>query len=174
MPQVDAATLCTALASAALGAALARGCAPSPAPPAASKCPAKSRSSASSGTAADPLGSVPANSSATLPGAEPDVEIEYCVGCKWNLRAAWMAQELLSTFCSAKEEDERLLRSVALVPSMGLGGGVFRVRVGGTQVWDRKTDGALGDAPISMALVSLVALALDDYILSAVPSVPCC
>ena len=52
-----------------------------------------------------------------------------------------MAQELLSTFCSAKEEDERLLRSVALVPSKGSGGGVFRVRVGGAQVWDRKKDG---------------------------------
>ena len=42
----------------------------------------------------------------------------------------WMAQELLSTFASAKEEGDRLLRSVALVPSKGEGGGVFRVRGG--------------------------------------------
>lgn len=24
--------------------------------------------------------------------------IEYCTGCRWLLRAAWMAQELLTTF----------------------------------------------------------------------------
>ena len=28
----------------------------------------------------------------------PRVEIEYCTQCRWLLRAAWMAQELLSTF----------------------------------------------------------------------------
>ena len=39
----------------------------------------------------------------------------------------WMAQELLSTFASAKEEGDRLLRSVALVPSKGQGGGVEEV-----------------------------------------------
>jgi selenoprotein W-related protein len=55
---------------------------------------------------------------------------------------------LLSTFCSAKEEEGRLLRSVALVPSKGFGGGVFRVRVGGTQIWDRKADGGFPEAKI--------------------------
>ena len=28
----------------------------------------------------------------------PEVEIEYCRQCRWLLRAAWMAQELLTTF----------------------------------------------------------------------------
>ena len=26
------------------------------------------------------------------------VEIEYCTQCRWLMRAAWMAQELLTTF----------------------------------------------------------------------------
>src|SRR5262249_38692095 len=28
----------------------------------------------------------------------PRIEIEYCTQCRWLLRAAWMAQELLTTF----------------------------------------------------------------------------
>ena len=28
----------------------------------------------------------------------PRIEIEYCTQCHWLLRAAWMAQELLTTF----------------------------------------------------------------------------
>ena len=39
----------------------------------------------------------------------PRVEIRYCVKCRWLLRAAWTAQELLTTFA---EE----LGEVALVP----------------------------------------------------------
>ena len=60
----------------------------------------------------------------------------------------WMAQELLSTFASAKEEGDRLLRSVALVPSKGQGGGVFLVRVNGAQVWCRKADGGFPEAKV--------------------------
>ena len=26
------------------------------------------------------------------------IEIEYCTQCRWMLRAAWVAQELLTTF----------------------------------------------------------------------------
>ena len=40
------------------------------------------------------------------------IEIEYCTQCRWLLRAAWMAQELLVTF-----EDE--LGGVTLVPGTG-------------------------------------------------------
>lgn len=29
---------------------------------------------------------------------QPRLEIEYCTQCRWLLRAAWMAQELLTTF----------------------------------------------------------------------------
>lgn len=58
----------------------------------------------------------------------PRVEIEYCTQCRWLLRAAWMAQELLTTF-------EQELGGVALVPGSG---GIFEVRVEGTTVWSRK------------------------------------
>ena len=40
----------------------------------------------------------------------PHVSILYCPECKWLFRAAWFAQELLSTF-----EDDPI--SVSLVPS---------------------------------------------------------
>lgn len=63
----------------------------------------------------------------------PRIEIEYCTGCKWLARAAWMAQELLGTF-----EDE--LQGVTLLPNTE--GGVYRVRVaGGDVLWDRKAEG---------------------------------
>ncbi len=61
----------------------------------------------------------------------PRVDIEYCTQCRWLLRAAWVAQELLTTF-------EQELGEVALVPGTG---GVFVVRVGGDVVWDRREHG---------------------------------
>jgi selenoprotein W-related protein len=62
----------------------------------------------------------------------PHIEIEYCRQCRWLLRAAWMAQELLVTF-----EDE--LGGVTLVPGTG---GIFEVRPrGGEVLWSRKTEG---------------------------------
>jgi selenoprotein W-related protein len=66
----------------------------------------------------------------------PRVEIEYCRQCRWMLRAAWMAQELLTTF-----EDE--LGGVTLVPGTG---GVFEVRVGAATAWSRKGEGRFPDA----------------------------
>jgi selenoprotein W-related protein len=63
------------------------------------------------------------------------VEIEYCRQCRWLLRAAWMAQELLTTF-------EEELGGVALVPGTG---GVFEVRVAGTTVWSRAAEGSFPD-----------------------------
>jgi selenoprotein W-related protein len=65
----------------------------------------------------------------------PRVEIEYCTQCRWLLRAAWMAQELLTTF-------EAELGGVALVPGTG---GVFEVRVDGTTIWSRKERGRFPD-----------------------------
>jgi selenoprotein W-related protein len=47
----------------------------------------------------------------------PRIEIEYCTQCRWLLRAAWMAQELLTTF-------EQEIGEVALRPGTG---GVFDV-----------------------------------------------
>jgi selenoprotein W-related protein len=60
---------------------------------------------------------------------KPRVEIEYCTQCRWLLRAAWMAQELLTTF-------ESELGGVTLVPGMG---GIFDVRLEGEIVWSRRT-----------------------------------
>lgn len=67
--------------------------------------------------------------------APPCVEIEYCTQCRWMLRAAWMAQELLLTF-----EHERL--SVTLIPGTG---GVFDIRIGEETVWSRKQMGRFPD-----------------------------
>ena len=55
------------------------------------------------------------------------VEIEYCTQCRWLLRAAWMAQELLTTF-------EAEIGEVALVPGKG---GIFEIRAEGQLVWSR-------------------------------------
>ncbi len=64
------------------------------------------------------------------------VEIVYCRQCRWLMRAAWMAQELLTTF-------EGELGEVALVPGTG---GVFEVRVDGQSVWSRKEEGRFPEA----------------------------
>lgn len=60
------------------------------------------------------------------------VTIEYCPKCGWLLRAAYMAQELLTTFL---EE----LKSVTLVPSEV--GGRFTISVNNDMVFDRKESG---------------------------------
>jgi selenoprotein W-related protein len=59
------------------------------------------------------------------------VEIEYCTQCRWLLRAAWMAQELLTTF-------EAELGEVALKPGTG---GIFEVRLDGETLYSRKQQG---------------------------------
>jgi len=61
----------------------------------------------------------------------PRVEIRYCSQCKWVARAAWMAQEVLSTLPDAVGE-------VALVPDTG---GTFEIRVGNERVWSRSERG---------------------------------
>ncbi|PJJ76249.1 selenoprotein W-related protein [Thermoflavifilum aggregans] len=57
--------------------------------------------------------------------------IEYCPRCAWLLRAAWMAQEMLTTF-----QDE--LKSVTLVPSET--GGTYQIRVDDVLIFDRKQE----------------------------------
>jgi selenoprotein W-related protein len=59
----------------------------------------------------------------------PAVSIRYCTGCKWLLRAAWLAQELLSTF-------EAEIGSVTLIPDAA--GGVFDVVIDDQTVWSRQ------------------------------------
>ncbi len=59
------------------------------------------------------------------------VEIEYCTQCRWLLRAAWLAQELLTTF-------EADLAGVNLMPGSG---GVLDVRLDGALLFSRKLTG---------------------------------
>jgi len=61
----------------------------------------------------------------------PRLEIEYCTQCRWLLRAAWMAQELLTTF-------QDTLGEVALIPGTG---GVFEIRLDGNLIWSRAGEG---------------------------------
>ena len=59
---------------------------------------------------------------------KPRLEIEYCTQCRCLLRAAWMAQELLTTF-------EKELGEVALIPGKG---GIFEVRLEGKSIFSRE------------------------------------
>lgn len=65
------------------------------------------------------------------------IEIGYCPKCKWLLRAAWLAQELLTTF-------EEELQEVTLSKQMN---GVFRVTLNGEIIADRKRDGGFAELP---------------------------
>ena len=62
---------------------------------------------------------------------KPIIKIEFCTQCRWLLRAAWTAQELLTTF---QEE----LGAVTLEPSTG---GVFRIFLSESLLWCRKERG---------------------------------
>jgi selenoprotein W-related protein len=63
------------------------------------------------------------------------VEITYCTRCKFLLRAAWLAQELLTTFESELDE-------VALCPGSG---GIFEVRLNGEVIASNADGGAMPD-----------------------------
>jgi selenoprotein W-related protein len=67
--------------------------------------------------------------------SRPRVEIAYCTQCRWLLRAAWIAQELLTTF-----QDD--LGEVALRPGTG---GIFEVLVDGETIWSRAAEGRFPD-----------------------------
>ena len=76
--------------------------------------------------------------------AAPRIEIRYCPRCRWLLRAAWYAQELLSTF-------EKELGEVALIPAEEAG--IFEIRLNGESLVSRK---ALGRFPEAKAVKRLV------------------
>lgn len=59
------------------------------------------------------------------------VEIIYCTQCHWLMRAAWMGQELLTTF-------EADIKSLNLAPGAG---GIFDVRLNGALIFSRKQAG---------------------------------
>lgn len=76
------------------------------------------------------------------------LKIEYCTQCRWLLRAAWLAQELLTTF-------ETDLDHVSLHPGTG---GVFVVRLNDTVIFSRKQTGRF---PESKELKQLVRDVID-------------
>lgn len=66
----------------------------------------------------------------------PRVEIMYCTQCRWLLRTAWLAQELLTTF-------EAELGEVALIPGSG---GIFEIRVEDQLIWSHRSEGRFPEA----------------------------
>ena len=68
----------------------------------------------------------------------PKVAIRFCVQCKWNLRAAYFAQELLSTFSDA-------LGEVSLIPVTG---GIFTINLYHKSESVSSKDAELGDADV--------------------------
>lgn len=67
-----------------------------------------------------------------MKASKPTITIAYCPKCGWLLRAAYMAQELLSTFT-----DE--LGGVLLAPAEV--GGTYTISIDGVVVFDRKEQG---------------------------------
>ena len=63
---------------------------------------------------------------------KPKITIEYCPKCGWLLRAAWIAQELLTTFVEEIGE-------VSLKPSEIAGR--YTIKIDETLVFDRKVAG---------------------------------
>jgi selenoprotein W-related protein len=63
---------------------------------------------------------------------KPAITIEYCPKCGWMLRAAYMAQELLTTF--TKE-----VLSVNLAPAAIAG--TYKISISDDVIFDRKREG---------------------------------
>jgi selenoprotein W-related protein len=63
---------------------------------------------------------------------KPIITIEYCPKCHWLLRAAYVAQELLTTF-------EQELKGVTLQPSET--SGAFNISINEQIIFNRKTYG---------------------------------
>src|SRR5436190_15804802 len=79
---------------------------------------------------------------------KPTIIIEYCPKCGWLLRAAYMAQEFLTTFT----ED---LKAVTLQPSEINGN--FHITIGDKKVFDRKDYGGFPEIKELKQLVRDVA-----------------
>ena len=79
---------------------------------------------------------------------KPIVSIYYCTQCRWLLRAAWLAQELLTTF-------EEELGGVTLIPATG---GQFDILLNQEQcLWSRKAEGRFPEAKeVKQALRDLI------------------
>ena len=66
----------------------------------------------------------------------PRMSILHCRQCRWMMRAAWLAQEVLTTF---SEE----IGEVALQPGTD---GVLEIRLNGDLLYSRKTEGRFPEA----------------------------
>ncbi|MEI6891881.1 MAG: SelT/SelW/SelH family protein [Pontiella sp.] len=62
------------------------------------------------------------------------VTVEYCSKCKFMLRSAWIAQELLQSF--EGDIDEMILKPSTLP-------GIWRIYANDQPIWDRKTERGL-------------------------------
>lgn len=81
-------------------------------------------------------------------GWRPRLEIHYCPACRWVARAAWMAQEILTTFGDA-------LGEVALVPA---GLGVFEIWLDGERLHSRREAGGFPETkPIKRMIRDAIA-----------------
>jgi selenoprotein W-related protein len=63
---------------------------------------------------------------------KPTITIEYCPKCGWLLKAAYMAQEILTTFADD-------IKTVALKPSEVAGR--YTIFLNDEKIFDRKEDG---------------------------------
>lgn len=70
--------------------------------------------------------------------AKPVLSITFCTQCNWMLRAAWLAQEALSTFGTD-------LGAATLIPGEG---GIFEITLDQTLIWERKRDGGFPEAKV--------------------------
>lgn len=68
--------------------------------------------------------------------SEVVIKITYCTGCNWLLRAAWIAQEILSTFKNEVNE-------VSLIPGEG---GIYKIHLGQQEIWCRKKNSGFPDS----------------------------
>ena len=62
------------------------------------------------------------------------ITVEYCTKCKFMMRSAWIAQELLQTF--EGDIDEAVLKP-SEIP------GIWRIYANDQSIWDRKTERGL-------------------------------
>ena len=67
---------------------------------------------------------------------KPTITIEYCTKCHWLLRAAYMAQEILTSFT-----DE--VGAVSLQPSEV--NGRYTIHIGDKKIFDRKEYGGFAE-----------------------------
>jgi selenoprotein W-related protein len=79
------------------------------------------------------------------PENRSSILIEYCPGCRWLLRTAWMAQEILSTF-------EEEIKEVSLRPSRNEAG-VFKIFCDNELIWCRKRDNGFPEIKVLKQLI---------------------